>query len=55
MGLQSTNKAHRMRREEISQRGQLAVGAMVWAAIVRTWSLWLTAVISHPSKEKVKA
>ena len=44
-----------MLHEEIPQRGQLAVGAVVWAAIVRAWSLWLTAVISHPGKEKVKA
>jgi hypothetical protein len=44
-----------MRLEEILPRGQLAVGAVVWAVTVRTWSLWLTAVISHPGKETVTA
>jgi hypothetical protein len=44
-----------MRREEIPQRGQRAVGAVVWAVIVSTWSLWLTAVISHPGKEQATA
>src|SRR6266850_8348023 len=43
-----------MRGEEIPPRGQRSVGAVGWAVIVSTWSLWLTAVISHPGKEKAK-
>jgi hypothetical protein len=43
-----------MRREERPQRGHVAVGAVVWAVIVSSWSFWLTAVISHPGKEKIK-
>jgi hypothetical protein len=44
-----------MRCEEVPQRGQRAVGAMVWAMIVSTWSLWLTALLPHRGKEKAKA
>jgi hypothetical protein len=40
-----------MRREEIPQRGKRAVGAVVWAVIVSTRSIWLTAVIAHPGKD----
>jgi hypothetical protein len=43
-----------MRGEEIPQRGQLAVGAMTWAVIVRIPSLWVTAVISHPGKQQAE-
>ena len=41
-----------MRGEASPQRGQLAVGVVARAVIVRTRSLWLTAVISHPGKQK---
>jgi putative transposase len=43
-----------MRCEDSPQRGQLAVGAVEWAVIVRTLSLLVTAVISHPGKDKAE-
>jgi hypothetical protein len=40
-------------RRRCPQRGQLAVGAVVCAVIVRTRSCWLTALISHAGKDIV--
>jgi hypothetical protein len=44
-----------MRREDILQRGQLAVGAVVWAVIVTTPALCATAVTSHSGTENPRA
>jgi hypothetical protein len=41
-----------MRCEASPQRGQLAVGAVEWAVIVRTLACLVTAVVSHPGKDK---
>jgi hypothetical protein len=43
-----------MRGEEIPPRGQLAVGAIAWAVIVKSPSLGVTAVISHPGKKQAE-